>query len=222
MLRGRRHRALKTSCSKGLRLTGRSRWVAPDVSSGSHLRPNVASINHRTINQKTSPGGRGECIGTSAPAEHGSPELAWGGTLPGTCAAFCSFSTRNSCSKPSCLPQNVPCDSCLLPRALLDSLSVLSVYLTEQPSGRARWRRCVGAGQRRGVLVARVSSAGEHGQAVSPGAACGRANFSADTVSSWLFAIGTGGRRCGTGTAVGDGGRGFGWTVRVRMDIVAK
>jgi len=47
------------------------------------------------------------------------------------------------------------------------------------------WRRRAGAGQR-GVLVAWVSSAGERGRAVSPGAASCRANVSADAVSSWL------------------------------------
>ena len=65
-----------------------------------------------------------------------------------------------------------------------------------------RWRRYTGGGQR-GMLVAWVSSTGECGRAVLPGAASGRANVSADTVSSWLFAMFWWWR--GRWTVVGDG-----------------
>jgi hypothetical protein len=84
-----------------------------------------------------------------------------------------------------------------------------------------RWRRCAGAGQR-GVLVARVSSAGERERAVSPGAASGRTNVSADAVSSWAFRNQHWWSRVwdGDGWLGTVGGRGCGWTVRV--DIVAK
>jgi len=100
---------------------------------------------------------------------------------------------------------------------LLASKRALRLMLAPQgPLGRSA---CHVSVLDRTAIAHRVSSAGEHGQAVSPGAAYGRANVSADAVSSWLFVIGLGGRGCGTGTAVGDG---CGWTVRVRMDIVAK
>ena len=143
------------------------------------------------------------------------PSSPGGVTFPGTFAAFSSFLTRNSHSKPSCLPQNGPCDSCLRPRALWDS-----VYLTEQSSGCACWRRRAGACQR-GVLSARVFSAGERGQAVSPGAACGRANVSADAASivasrnrHWWSLVWDGDSGWGRGAGAGaDGQCECGWTL---------
>jgi hypothetical protein len=82
-------------------------------------------------------GGRGECIGTSAPAEHGSPELTWGG-----------YSPRHFCSLLFFLDSKLPLQAELLAskRALLlwDSVSVLlaRVFSTKSQSNRPTRRRC--------------------------------------------------------------------------------
>ena len=131
-------------------------------------------------------GGRGECIGTSAPAEHGSPELAWGGYSPRHFRSLLLF-----------------LDSKLPPQAeLLASKRALRLMLAPQPSGT-------------------LSVCCRHGCSAQASAdrRCRRAQRAVARMSvqtlpqSWLLAIGTGGRWCGTGTAVGDVGR-----ARVRMD----
>ena len=147
------------------------------------------------------------------------PSSPGGVTFPGTFAAFSSFLTRNSHSKPSCLPQNRPCDSCLLPRALWDSVSVLDQTVIRERALAAACRgvppgRAVGTGvQRRPARTHGVA-----GRSVRSRECQCRHSLNRDFSQSALVVAGVGrGQLLGTG-----GGRGCGWTVRVRMDIVAK
>ena len=124
------------------------------------------------------------------------PSSPGGVTFPGTFAAFSSFLTRNSHSKPSCLPQNGPCDSCLRPSPL---------GLCQCAAGTGVQRR-------------RARTGGVAGRSVRSRECQCRRCLNRGFSQSALVVAGVGrGQRLGTW-----GGRGCGWTVRVRMDIVSR